>query len=83
MTSFTTATVRWDLADDPHGKAKRHHARQPRRGGGGNGRPKLTPDQVRAIRKDPRPPRLIASDYGITTNYAMKVQQGETHQQIR
>lgn len=65
------------------GEGKRREERAPRRGGGGRGAPKLTEDQVRAIRKDPRLPHQIAKDYGITRDYAMKVQQGDTHRHVR
>lgn len=57
--------------DGTHGRGLRgakhhywHHPSYPFRGTG-NGHAKLTEDDVRAIRADPRPQRQIARDYGV------------------
>lgn len=79
---MSTHAVTWDQMGEASAAERRGHRARPR-GGGGCGKPKLTDDQVRAIRKDPRMPHEIAAEYGITREYAWKVQQGETHKNVR
>lgn len=60
---------------------KDHHDYR-HRGGGGRGKPKLSDEQVRAIRKDTRSPKEIAAEYGITDVYAAQVRNGQTHVRV-
>lgn len=56
---------------------KRCKGRAPSHHGTDNPNAKLTPDQVRAIRIDKRPLRLIAADYGISISMASYVRRGD------
>jgi hypothetical protein len=47
-------------------------------GGSANGRAKLTPEQVAAIRSDPRRAPAIAVDYGVNERHIRKIKNGET-----
>lgn len=82
MSYATKMFPAWDQVGEASAAERRRHRERPR-GGGGRGTPKLTDDQVRAIRKDPRGPAAIAREYGLTDNYAWKVQNGETHRHVR
>lgn len=70
----------WDFLNASRPVRERRDWRH--RGGGGKGKPKLTDDQVRAIRKDQREPAVIAKDYGISVDYAKHVQRGDTHSSV-
>lgn len=47
-----------------------------------NGRAKLTPQQVKKIRKDPRSLSQIARDYGIGKTQASRIKRGEHWQHV-
>lgn len=70
----------WYLAMGSPAPKSHHDYRH--RGGGGNGKPKLTDDQVRAIRKDTRSAKEIGVEYGITDVYASQVRNGQTHVRV-
>jgi hypothetical protein len=49
----------------------------PDRSGVRNGGAKLTEDDVRAIRMDPRPRKMIAAEYGISMTQMSRIMRGE------
>lgn len=70
----------WYLATGAPARKERHDYIH--RGGGGRGKPKLSDEAVRAIRKDTRPASEIAVAYGITEVYANQVRNGQTHVRV-
>lgn len=48
-----------------------------------NGNSKLTADQVRQIRKDTRPPSVIAAEYGVLNSAICKIQKRRTWRNIQ
>lgn len=80
MSYATQRLTPWDLLGE--GKAKRKERERPR-GGGGRGAPKLTDEQVRAIRASHKSPSELGREYGIDRHYACRVQHGDTHRHVR